>query len=230
MQNLIINIPVKKLNNNILLFNILGFVVVDAANNILSNGSILIQFTTTAFFEKGIFINSDNLNGQISEIESKGLIFNCKDIIDSNLVEAALFDPNRVFVAFKKTDDLVIESIKPNNIIGNYDGLGIETIDINKSIKFWSKIGFTHIPENDRKDFYAEMIMEGTKLLFFKKGFIKHLFYSPALVFRSDDIDSVVTDLESKGIAFRHKEMYDMSITNAVIELDSGSHIFILKR
>jgi len=229
MSVLIINIPVKKSTENIRLFNLLGFEMVNKEYNVFSNGNTLLRFSDTATFEKGFFVYNDDIDVTVSDMEKKNVIFNCKSYDGDVLLEADLFDPNKVFVGYKNTNNLTIDKVEQNNRVGSFAGLGIETTDMAKTIDFWSKIGFNHIPENDRRDIYSEMILGDSKLLIYKKGVVKHLFHSPALVFKSNNLDLIVEYLKSKGIVFRFESEYDMTIQDAVIELDSGFHIFLKK-
>jgi len=229
MSVLIINIPVKESVENIRLFNLLGFELVNKEYNVFSNGDTLLRFSDTATFEKGFFVYNDDIDATVSDMESKKVIFNCKSYDGDQLLEADLFDPNKVFVGYKNTNNLAIDKIEQNSDMGSFAGLGIETTDIAKTMDFWKKIGFNHIPENDRRDIYSEMVLDNNKLLIYKKGVVKHLFHSPALVFKSSNLDSIVENLKSKGIVFRYESEYDMTIQDAVIELDTGFHIFLKK-
>ncbi|GEM_PF-6808122 len=229
MQTIVINIPVRDISQNIELLKMLGFRLIDNEKNILSNGQVILRLSHRAFFEKGFFICTDDFENQIAQIEHSGLHLNCKYYTKKEFVEGCLLDPNKVFFGIKKMDKRYELEGPVDTTIGNFTGLGIETMDFEKTSDFWEKIGLIFDPENSKIGHYHKLHLNGFSIVLYRKGYIDHLFHNPAIMFKDKNMHKIIDNLKDKGILFRYETEINAEQSGAIIELDSGIHIFLHK-
>ncbi|MCT4636627.1 MAG: hypothetical protein N4A72_02870 [Bacteroidales bacterium] len=229
MQTIVINIPVRDISLNIEILKVLGFRLIDNDKNLMSNGQVILRLSHRAFFEKGFFICTDDFENQIARIEKAGLHLNCKYYTKKEFVEGCLLDPNKVFFGVKKMDKQYKLDGPVDKTIGTFAGLGIETLDFERTSDFWEKIGLVFDKNNSKIGHFHKLHMNGFSIVLYRKGYIDHLFHNPAIMFKDSRMDTIIDKLKDKGILFRYETEINADHTGAIIELDSGIHIFLHK-
>lgn len=119
------------------------------------------------------------------------------------------------------------------SLLGKYFGLGIESIEFEKSAKFYQALGYSIRSGEIEKKSYLTMSQDGCQdITIFYPGTCPHSFYNPSLTFFNgkEGNPKLISAMRTKDIVFTEEITVfseDNSIDNVIVEDGGGLHFFV---
>ncbi len=119
-------------------------------------------------------------------------------INDNHLV----LDPNGIWVELIEKDTF-IHTLNTNqsSILGAYNSISIETLNIEKSYTFWETLGFKASPIDFSKGWLSATSKNQDSVSFLKALQCPHLFFNPSLTyFNGTQNINIINEIKTRGV------------------------------
>lgn len=169
----IIQTPTPDIEKSIDFYKKLGFTFLSDKDPVMvSDGKMLIKITQNHFARLGIKLFQKSWKKEIEKLEDLTSIFELENGYVVSDVSGTLFH-------LIESDQEINLPEQKDTYLGNYMGLGIETIDLERSAEIIKVLGFKLVmPEYN---VYGRH--DGTNLALYKPNQCPHLFINPSLTF-----------------------------------------------
>ncbi|WP_075591616.1 hypothetical protein [Labilibacter marinus] len=175
MQTLV-HTPSIKLEESIIYYKSLGYEQVNPSKPILSDGKFLIEINPNKHARVGIKIIKESWQAEIEQLNTEKF-----EIENGYLIR----DNNGVWIYLIEDKDLKIDII-PNqkeSYLGKFMGISIETTSFEKSIDFWSKLGFVQVSGAIEQGWVVIANADGFAISFMLPLSCPHSFTNPSMTF-----------------------------------------------
>lgn len=141
--------------------------------------------------------------------------------------------PSGVWVYLIESDnEPEINLIEPeSSVLGNSMGLSIETISIEKSLNFWTLLGFAQSSGQPEQGWVSITNNEGSGISLMKPQMCPHLFFNPSLTyFNGENNLSVIQKIRDLNIPITEEITHfnDKGIVDNIIMRDPGGLGFFI--
>ncbi len=187
---------------------------------------------------KYIFLINKNRKGRnglicyVEDIEKYTSIYN--SIYDSEHDGTFIQDPNGIRILLKPLDDYpLLDSFdKSLSTFGNPFGMGIETIDIEESIKFWKELGFIPPEGAPISNGYIGLKNQNFELTLYRYGVCPHSFNNPSYTyFNGKEANPIIIKkIRESGITISEEiDIFNNNnfIDNVIMKDPGGTGFFI---
>lgn len=170
--------PTPNLTDSIEFYQKLNFEIVNLADQTYACGkNLIIQINADRFARTGIKILVSN-----QELKS-----NFQDIDNQTETTQGIMtvSPEGVVIYIESVKSDKLSSLKNdiNTSLGNFNGISIESINIDSSLKFWSKIGFNLVSGKTEDGWVMIKDESGFEINLMRYNLCPHLFINPGLNF-----------------------------------------------
>lgn len=177
--NTIIQTPTSNLKNSLNFYSKLNFEIISGESPILvSDGKVVIEINTDRFARAGIKLFNSSWKTCVDKLEKITTVMK----IDNGYL---LADPSGTFIyliEIQEKLDLEISKISPS-ILGNYEGISLETIAFRKSEEIWKLLGFKKSAGSLEKDWVSLINKDGMTVNLMIANSCPHLFFNPSLTY-----------------------------------------------
>lgn len=146
-------------------------------------------------------------------------------------------DPNGVLIdVFDIADypNLTFPDNSDTSLLGNYAGIGIETLKMKESVDFYVMLGYNSPGELNGSESYLTLQNdELPPLTLFKMGMCPHSFYNPSLTFFNGKEQNpiLIKKMKELGITFTEEVTVfskdSTQLENVIVEDGGGLHFFV---
>jgi hypothetical protein len=170
--------PTPKLSTSLEFYAKLGFTVIPAnGSTLVSDGQVLIEIDPERTARAGIkFFDADHSR----KLDALSGTFAIHRVEAGHL----LSDPNgiRVVLSEREAPAADMKGITPG-ITGNFAGLSIETTEMERSVEFWSALGYA-ITMGEASKGWVSLEADGCPGISLMKSMMcPHLFFNPSLTY-----------------------------------------------
>lgn len=157
----------------------------------------------------------DQINISLDKSRSPGVTFVSPEGLSVRLVPRAPFP-------------LPIRDGLPGSHCGRFYEISLETIDLNRSLDFWSTLGF-ELEFRDPPDSDWATISDGVlRLGLYTKGACPHKFRNPSLTFFEPDMAERIKLIKYAGIQLAQKiGSKSGNVEEAIVESPEGIYLFL---
>ncbi len=92
-------------------------------------------------------------------------------------------DPNGVWIYLVSSDEDIVLPESENSVLGNFGGMSIETVDIERTLEFWLLLGFEVKSGKAEQGWFGLQNTDGFELSLMNPNICPHLFFNPGLNF-----------------------------------------------
>ncbi|MEZ4738696.1 MAG: hypothetical protein R2818_04905 [Flavobacteriales bacterium] len=203
-----------------------GFSIVnDASPALVTDGQVLIEVDPDRFARAGLKC----FNVPASVIDALQKIARLHPVEGGHIVG----DPNGVRVYLMTGPGPMLEfSGKPQSILGNFAGMGIETMNMERSLAFWTTLGYT-ISMGKAGDAWLMLAADGCPSLSLMAPLMcPHLFFNPSLTYFNgkEGNPKVIAAVRKAGIPITEEITHfnkDGMVDNIIIRDPGGLGFFL---
>lgn len=178
-MNTIIQTPTSNLNDSMDFYSRLNFKTVSKKSPILvSDGKVVIEINTDRYARAGIKLFRSSWKASVEKLEKITTVMK----IDNGYL---LGDPSGTFIYLIETQeklDLEISKISPS-ILGNFEGISLETIAFRKSEEIWELLGFAKNTGSMEQSWVSLINKDGMTVNLMIANSCPHLFFNPSLTY-----------------------------------------------
>lgn len=175
----IVQTPTGNLKDSLEFYSSLKFEILSNESPILvSDGKVIIEINTHRHARSGIKLYDSSWKTTADQLKKISSVIK----VDNGYL---LGDPNGVFIYLienKEIPDFDISGIS-TSVLGDFAGLSIECIDIEKSEEFWAVLGFKRSMGSLENGWIVMVNKEGTSVSLMIANSCPHLFFNPSLTF-----------------------------------------------
>ena len=178
-MKVIIQTPTPDIEASRQFYSKLGFDLFESKNRILYNeGKILIHINPDKTARPGIQLLKPSWNKEAALLEPSVPL---KKIEGGYL----LTGPSGVWIYLLETEEEVgdLSGRTSSTTLGNYAGISLETVDMNRSSTFWKILGFQKSMGDESQGWMSCVSEDQTTISLMGPNLCPHLFYNPSLTF-----------------------------------------------
>ncbi|MDH3650856.1 MAG: hypothetical protein OEQ53_14315 [Saprospiraceae bacterium] len=178
-MNTIIQTPTPDLKRSLDFYERLQFKILSTENCILvSDGKVLLEINPDRFARAGLklyapswqfIIEKIGINANINKLE------NCYLLVDPSGVWIYLIEGERSHDVGKYDSSL--------SVLGNFEGVSLESTDLKKSMAVWTGLGFKKTSGSTSAGWVTLQNQDGMNISIMKHLSCPHLFFNPSLTY-----------------------------------------------
>jgi len=173
----IIHTPTPDLEKSKDYYERLGYTALSAGERtIYSDGKFLIEINAERFARSGLKLFADDWSGVTKKLAE---ITHVLESPDGFLA----CDPNGVWVYLSNQDAPDGGGGDSTGATGNFSGISIEAVDIEKTVAFWNAVGFDTTQDDISKGWAAYSNGSDIDVSIMIPNMCPHLFFNPGLTF-----------------------------------------------
>jgi len=159
-------------------FQRLGFQKVEHPDLILyTDGQIIVEINLAKFARPGLKIYNSDWDETIKKLEKETKVITIED-------HYLFSDPSGSWIyLIHDTPTITVEKKKCFSTLGNFAGLSLEVIDMNKSLRIWEILGYTVDSGSVEQGWLSMKNEEGFSISLMKPNCCPHIFYNPSLTY-----------------------------------------------
>ncbi|MGH1366345.1 MAG: hypothetical protein ACRBF0_22485 [Calditrichia bacterium] len=223
----IIQTPANDLSKSLEFYTKLKFSIVSEKDPVIvSDGKAFIEITTNKFTRAGIKLLSPSWERIVPEIEKLTSVIK----IDTGYL---LSDTSGMWIYLIEHPDEF--DLKPSesstSVLGNYAGISLETVDIEKSIEVFTLLGFMKTAGDADQGWLTLKNDDDLGISVMKPNFCPHLFTNPSLTyFNGGKNEPVIQNIRDLNIPITEEITHfnDAGIVDNVIIKDPGGFGFFI--
>lgn len=222
-----IHTPTNNLQNSLDFYQKLGFKTVNHPElALVTDGKALIEINPDRFARAGVKMYQLNWSKEISKLKEITNVIK----IDGGFI---LNDPSgtRIYLMEKEADFTFQAEEESFGIIGNFSGLSLETIDMNKSAEIWQILGLEKIMGDLNQGWVAFQNKAGFGVSLMKPMSCPHLFFNPSMTYFNGkkNID-IIQEIRDLGIPITEEITHfnEKNEVDNIIIRDPGGYGFFL--
>ncbi len=219
--------PSGNLNKSLEFYLKLNFEQVESEDKIfVTDGKVLIEINDQPFARAGIKVYREEWDTTVAQLKT---ITHIRKTDEGYL----LSDPSNVWIYLVEGTAPITfaQAEKSYATLGAYAGVSLETVDIAKSIKIWSELGFRHENGAVEQGWVEYKNEGGFGISFMNPESCPHLFFNPSLTyFNSGQNIPVIAKIKEAGIPITQEITHfnKEGIVDNVILRDPGGFGFFI--
>jgi len=220
----IIQTPTNQLENSLSFYNKLAFKKI--AETYYSDGQVIIEINPDRFARAGVKLIKASWKSEVAILEKVTQVLP----IDKGYL---LGDPSGAWIYLIESKDFVqydISSIEPS-VLGNFAGVSLESIDLQKSLEIWQSLGFSKTMGNIDQGWITLENQNGMALSLMKPNACPHLFFNPSLTyFNGKNNPAIIEKIRATNIPIAEEvtAFNKEGIVDNVILRDPGGYGFFI--
>ena len=150
----------------------------DSSPTVFTDGKALVEINPDRFARAGIKVYGEDLSEEIASLKK------VTEIMETENGSIAS-DPNGIWLYLSESDFGVEYETKKESfgITGNYAGLSIEALDVEKTIAFWEAAGFKKSSGDISQGWAMYSNGSGGDISIMKPLMCPHLFFNPGMTY-----------------------------------------------
>lgn len=219
--------PTNKLGNSIDFYEKLGFIKVDAGDSIIyTDGKSIIEINPARSARAGIKIFKPSWTAELEQVRKLAPVH---DIPHGYL----LSDASNVWIYLVEGEPSWKAATEERSfsVLGNYQGLSLETTDMKRSADIYKALGFTVTFGDESKPFMALALGDFTVNLM-KPNICPHMFFNPSFTYFNgkEGNPKVIAKVRELGIPIAEEvtAFNKEGIVDNIIIRDPGGYGFFL--
>ncbi|MBL6964501.1 MAG: hypothetical protein ISR55_11805 [Bacteroidetes bacterium] len=175
----IIQTPTNKLEESLAFYVKLGFETISKDTpNVVSDGQVIIEINPDRYARAGMKLFNENWQEIISELEKLSKIIKIKD-------GYALADPSGSWIHLMETSaDIDFKSSQTSSsALGQFAGMSVESIDLEKSLQIWEILGFEKSMGSVDEGWISLVKQDAVTVSLMRPLACPHLFFNPSLTY-----------------------------------------------
>ena len=219
----VVQTPASVLQRSLNFYSTLNFhVVLENDPTIVSDGKAFICVNPDKFARPGLRLYSPHWKERVDELSKLTPV---KQIPEGYLLSA----PSGLWIYLieKQLEIDLTPKDSSDSILGNYIGVGVETIATAESAEIWRRLGFTQ----DSPDWPAYTDENNVTVTFFEPNSCPHLFYNPSLIyFNGKQNRQIIENIQELNIPITEEITHFSNsgcVENIVIRDPAGLGFFI---
>ncbi len=170
--------PTPDIEQSLAFYSMLGFSVLSANRpTLVSDGEALIEIDPERTARMGIKFFDHEWSTKLDALSSTTAVHGFD-------VGHLLSDPNGVRVLLMDSDAPTVDPKGvPPGIVGNFAGLSIETTEMDRSVKFWTTLGYSVTKGDATQGWVSLEANECPSISLMNARMCPHLFFNPMLTY-----------------------------------------------
>ncbi len=225
-MQILIQSPAAKPSQSLSFYESLNFKVISNENPVIvSDGQVHIEINPKKFVRAGIKVFKENWKKDVELLKT----FTKVHKTDSGFLCS---DPSNCWIYLEEgTPSVELTKMECFSSLGNFAGMSLESMDIQKSIDIWACLGFEHSMGAIENGWYAMTEKNGFGVSFMTPNSCPHQFYNPSLTYFNGGKNLPVIDkikLAGIPIAEEISTFNKEGIVDNVIVKDPGGYGFFI--
>lgn len=226
-MNSIIQSPTNNLKDSLDFYSSLGFQILSSENpTLVSDGKVLIEINPDRQARAGLKLYKPSWKETVEKLKA------ITKVIDRE-GEYVLSDPSGTWIYLMEGQnklDAELSGIEPS-VLGNYAGMSLEMIDIERSKQIWETLGFSVTMGAPEQGWVALANEDGLVVSLMKAFSCPHLFFNPSLTyFNGKNNLAIIEKIRSLNIPITEEITHfnKEGIVDNIIIRDPGGYGFFI--
>lgn len=223
----IIQTPTNGLANSLSFYTKLGYTILSEENpTLVSDGKAVIEINSVRQARAGVKLYAESWEEPVKKLVGITSVLE----IEQGFV---LADPSGTWIYLLSDElapDVDTSKAKPS-IVGNFAGLSLEVIDMNRAIKIWNILGFEKTMGDVEQGWLVLANSEGFGVSLMKPNMCPHLFFNPSMTFfNGKDNLAIIEKIRATGISIAEEITHfnkEGMVDNIIIRDPGGYGFFI---
>jgi predicted enzyme related to lactoylglutathione lyase len=176
-----------------------------ASDKLLTDGLIRLRLRQGSTWKASLVYYAESVKEAAEQLEKLGVKIVEKSDTGDQMPAVSFTDPNGLEVTLVQLEQsrLVLPSGEPVSSAGKFGELSIETEDLERSLDFWTKLGFEPTQYMPNPPDTWGSIADGLLMLgLYKKGHLPHMISTPTITYFEEDMPERIRKLKAEGMAF----------------------------
>ncbi len=223
----IIQTPTNNLHNSIEFYKKLDFKVLsENSPTLVSDGKAFIEINPDRFARAGLKLFKSSWAKEVMQLEKLTHVTHFENTY-------ILSSPSGTWVYLVEGDSPINDQPQEKSfgITGNFQGLSLETTDIERSVHFWQIFGFTKTMGNIEQGWITLAIEDGMGISLMKPLCCPHLFFNPSMTyFNGKDNKTIIEKIRQTKIPITEEITHfnKEGIVDNIIIRDPGGYGFFI--
>lgn len=223
----IIQTPTPNLPQSLAFYQTLGFdVLPHPSKTIVSDGKAIIEINPTRFARAGFQLYQNDWTTTVEQLKAETAIVTLEN-------GYLLGDTSGNTIYLIETDTIPVFPIaeKSTAVLGNFAGLSLEVIDIQKALKIYAILGFKATMGSLEQGWIALTNATGFTVSLMKPNACPHLFFNPSMTyFNGVNNLNIIQKIRDLNIPITEEitEFNQEGIVDNIIIRDPGGYGFFL--
>ena len=219
--------PTPSIENSLSFYQKLNFhVVPNIEEHYVTDGKVLIEIDPNRYIRAGIRMYDVDIAAITEAIQPYAKLLKTDD-------GAQFTTPSGTYVYLhEKPSSYTLEpSEAPFSTLGNFAGLSLETSDLERSVKIWEALGFSHTSGAIEQGWITLTHHEGLGVSLMPPNTCPHLFFNPSLTyFNSGKNLEVIEQIRLQNVPITEEitEFNKEGIVDNIIIRDPGGYGFFV--
>ncbi len=197
----------------------------------LTDGIVRLTLREGSAWKTTLTYYVENLAERVAAFEQRGVKFEDKGDAGGRVTSATLTDPNGMEVNLVEaaSSEIYQPPGTPVSAAGQFGELSIETGDVQKSLDFWTRLGFEPTDYMPNPPVSWGSIADGLLMLgIYRKGHCPHTIRTPSITYFEADMPERIRKLKQEGMTFLEEIPGENGETgHAVAEAPEGQLLFL---
>lgn len=225
-MSIFLQTPTPNLEQSLDFYRRLAFHPVEGQNHVFTDGKVCIQINAERYARSGIVIYRESWSEVVSALSSLTHVM--------KLPEGYLLsDPSGVWI-YLMEGNAPFETVISDNmesVLGNYAGICLETIDVEKAVSIYEAIGF-ELTAGSAESGFASMSMDNFVVTIMKPLMCPHLFFNPSMTYFNGKIKNpvIIEKVRQLGISITDEITHfnkEGIVDNIIIRDPGGFGFFV---
>lgn len=222
----IIHTPTPKVEDSLAFYTKLNFSVLSPSTpTLVSDGSVVIEINPTRSARAGIKLCKPSWKREVQAVEQHTRV-----LVTEN---GYLLGDAGVWIYLVETEPHVYAEmpVASSSLLGNYAGISIESIDLQKSSDIWKLLGFTITSGAATQGWVSCTNAEGATVNIMAAFACPHLFFNPSLTyFNGKNNLAIIEGVHKAGIPIAEEITHfnKEGIVDNIIVRDPGGYGFFV--
>lgn len=223
----ILQTPTNQIENSLDFYTKLDFKVISEKNPLLlSDGKVIIEINPDRFARAGIKLIDTSWESTIKDLKNITTVLK----IESGYL---LSDPSGTWIYLIENEKPPVYNLSniSSSVLGNFAGLSLESIAIQKSLDLWSVLGFSKTMGSIDQGWVSLQNKNKIGVSLMKPNSCPHLFFNPSLTyFNGKNNPAIIEKIRSLGIPITEEvtAFNKEGIVDNVILRDPGGYGFFV--
>lgn len=220
----IIQTPTGNQEESLAFYTKLGFTILSESPLLVSDGKAIVEINPDRFARAGVKLYAPSWEQEVKALEELTTVVK----IDSGylLNEAGAW----IYLIEEEGPEIDLSAVKKGDL-GNYAGMSLEVIDMQKSEAFWTALGLKKTMGDVDQGWLAMMHESGFGVSFMKPNVCPHLFFNPSMTyFNGKENVSIIARVRVLNIPITEEITHfnKEGIVDNIIIRDPGGYGFFL--
>lgn len=197
----------------------------------ITDGVIVLSLQQTAGGKTTLTYFSEDAAEKTIEMERLGVDLVSHQEVNGRLVQATICDPNGFEVSVIQASESERQKTaqRPISKCGQFGELSIESDDVQRSICFWTRIGFKAIYDRRPPVNWANLSDGQLVVGLYKKGYCRHVIKTPSITYFEANMCDRIQQLKREGMHFIHELAGgNCGTCHAIAEAPEGQLLFLV--